>query len=138
SATDVFDAQGIRWEFTTPADPKGIKLGAEQRRHIYLIFREAINNVARHSKCTSATLAIETDGRILVVKISDDGCGFARDSAADGRAQDAERADGHGLENMKARAAELGGTCQIDSASGAGTRIRVEVPLRRGTHEATA
>ena len=132
SATDVFDAQGIRWEFKVPADPENIKLTAEQRRHIYLIIRELINNIARHSKCTSAALAIEVDGRRLVIDAGDDGCGFSRKLFGDENSQRPGQTAGHGLENMKNRAARLGGALSVDSAPGRGTHIRVELPIRRG------
>ena len=52
-ASDVLEAKGIAWDFHIPSDPGRVKLTPEQRRHIYLIFKEAINNIVRHGSLTS-------------------------------------------------------------------------------------
>jgi signal transduction histidine kinase len=125
-AASALGAKGIAWDLQTPAEDT-FKLTPDQRRHIYLIFKEAITNIARHAECTSAWLAINLRDHQLEAEIRDDGRGL--DGA---RASDDWRpaGGGHGLENMRARAAELRGQLQIESAAGQGTRLILSIPLK--------
>lgn len=126
-ASDVLEAQSIEWDFRVPQELDRIRLGPEQRRHLYLIFKEAINNIARHADCRRVSLSITFDARSLVCEITDDGSGFVRkapdEASSNGRG-------GHGLPNMQARARELGGRLEVDSKPGAGTRLKLTFPLK--------
>ena len=126
-AADVLEASGIDWNLQAPCDKGGIKLSAEKRRNVYLIIKEAINNAIRHSKCTEISLTIDVRERNLVAEINDNGCGFAGAQRQDSNGS-SRRA--HGLRNLLDRAAGIRGTCQIDSHPGAGTHIRLTVPLK--------
>jgi signal transduction histidine kinase len=100
-----------------------LRFDPEQRRQLLLIFKEALHNVVRHAACTAASLRISAaDGR-LRAELRDDGRGFVVDPAADG--------EGHGLASMRARAARLGGDLRIQSEPGQGTRLTLDLPLRR-------
>jgi len=127
-ASEVLEAKGIAWEFETPPEPERVKLAPEQRRHLYLLFKEAINNVVRHADCRSVSLAIKITGHQLVAEIGDDGCGFVS-LPAEEQATDARRG-GHGLKNMQARAEQLGGRLSISSPLGRGTHLTMTVPLK--------
>ena len=85
----------------------------------YRIVQEALTNVVRHAQARSCAVRL-TLGDALDVEIRDDGVGLP----PGGRA-------GVGLTSMRERAAELGGTCAIESAPGGGTCIRARLPLRR-------
>jgi ligand-binding sensor domain-containing protein/anti-sigma regulatory factor (Ser/Thr protein kinase) len=126
-ASDSLDAAGIAWTFETPPEPEKIKLAPEQRRHLSLIFKEAINNIIRHSDCTSAQFSLRVTDNRLTAEIRDNGCGFA---APDAQVPVGPERQGHGLYSMQARAAELGGQLQIDSAPGHGTHLILVVPLK--------
>lgn len=84
----------------------------------YRIVQECLTNVSRHSGARRVTLAVGRDADGLLLEIGDDGCGF--DPAND--------MDGYGLAGMKERVQGLGGTFDMDSASGAGTRLRIRLP----------
>jgi ligand-binding sensor domain-containing protein/two-component sensor histidine kinase len=127
-ASDLLGAKGITWQFQTPDGFERIKLNPEQRRHIFLIFKEAINNSVRHADCQTVTLSLEVAHHQIVGEIRDDGRGFVVPPAE----QTPENGGGHGLVNLRARAALLGGQMQIDSSSEKGTCIRLSVPLKRG------
>ena len=128
-ASDVLDPQKIKLNFQAPSELEKIKLDPEQRRHLFLIFKEAVNNIARHAECASVSLSINFSRNRLIVEIRDDGRGFIdprpQQSATDGHA------GGHGLENMQSRAEELGGQLSIDSSPGHGTCLKVMVPIRK-------
>jgi signal transduction histidine kinase len=125
-ASDVLEAQGINWDFQVAPELETIKLDPEQRRHLFLIFKEAINNIARHADCRCASLSLTIARHQLRAEIRDDGRGF---TANDGNP--ASAANGHGLENMRRRAAQVGGQVGIDSAPGCGVAIKLMIPLKR-------
>jgi len=127
-ASDLLVAKGIAWQFQAPPEFDKIKLNPEQRRHIFLIFKEAINNSVRHANCNSLYLSLKMVRGNIIGEIRDDGCGFRVPSPAQ-PAEDAQAV--HGLLNLRARATQLGGHLNIDSADGQGTRIEFSVPLKQ-------
>ncbi len=135
-ASDMFDGRGVRWTFDAPADGALARLSPEVRRHVLLVFQEAINNIARHADSREVTLALRVADRRLEAEIRDDGCGFALEtegSPFDPRPSAAVRdapGPGRGMRNMMARARELRGTLEVGSCPGGGTQIRLMVPLR--------
>lgn len=128
-ASDLLVAKGIAWSLLAPPEFDKVKLNPQQRRHIFLIFKEAINNAARHADCHSVSLSLSIVQTRIIAEIGDDGCGFAIDSP---HQQPSNGGGGHGLENIRIRAAQLGGSLIIDSAPGRGTSVRVDVPIKRG------
>jgi signal transduction histidine kinase/ligand-binding sensor domain-containing protein len=130
-ASDVLEAQGIAWDFKVAPDIEregGVKLDPEQRRHVYLILKEALNNIARHAGCTAVALSFRIEGNKLRAEIHDNGRGF--DVAAASAARQGSRG-GNGLVNMRARAEQLGGRLDVDSVPGEGTRLSLAVPMRK-------
>lgn len=126
-ASDVLEAKGIKWDFHTPAELDKIQLGPDQRRHILLFFKEAINNIARHSDCTTARLSIDVQHGKLIGEVRDNGQGLKLSSES----QVATELGGHGLESMKRRVTQLGGTFSIDSAPGEGTHLKITILVRK-------
>ena len=123
-AGEVLDESGLQWRFSAPSRD-GVRLSGEQRRHLYLILKEAINNAARHSHGTTVTVAIEVGEASLRAAVSDDGRGMPEGEAS--RPEDSQA--GHGLPNMVRRARELGGVLSVQSRPGEGTTVAVTLPL---------
>lgn len=98
---------------------------------IYRIMQEAVTNAAKHGSAKSVSVAISKEGRTIQLRIEDDGCGF--DQRAIGEAKVSH--GGFGLKNMRDRAELNGGALQMQSAPGAGTRIRVVFPLSEPEQE---
>jgi signal transduction histidine kinase len=117
-ASDVLSARGIelRFEISDASQPR---LGADVRREVFLIFKEALHNITRHAQATRVDIVLSIAQHRLELVVEDDGCGF---DAARGR-------DGHGLRNMVRRAQGLGGTLTVTSGDGAGVRVALSVPL---------
>lgn len=131
-ASDVLEPKGIDWGFKAPDEIGKVKLAPEQRRHLYLIFKEAINNIARHSECVTVSLNISVEHDRIVAKIWDDGLGFAVHPAEDFTQNGL---GGNGLRNMQSRARELAGQLHIVSTPGSGTELTLIIPLRsHGSH----
>lgn len=91
---------------------------------LMLIGREAITNALRHSgaRTVAVTLRPESE-RMVVFEVRDDGSGLGPEGGSEG--------SGHGLANMTRRAEELGGSLDIESRKGVGTRVRVELPVKQ-------
>jgi signal transduction histidine kinase len=120
-ASDVFTARNISFSLREPDEEQDIRLGANIRREVFLIFKESINNLVRHSGCSEATIKFQiADGR-LALEVRDNGKGF--DPSEDG--------EGHGLMSMRARAKDIGGKFEIISNVNSGTTVSLEVLLER-------
>jgi signal transduction histidine kinase len=97
-------------------------LGSHQRHDIFLAFKEALNNIVRHSGAREVRLTIEVAAGDLQVLLADDGRGFAAAAAIPGS---------DGLAGMKQRMEKLGGACRITSSPGRGTTVGFSLPLER-------
>jgi signal transduction histidine kinase len=96
---------------------------ADVTAHLLAIVGESLSNVLRHSKASSASVALrEADGGSLELIIEDAGVGFDPGSVV--------KLGHQGLANTRERAATIGGSLAIDSKPGSGTRIVVRVPRR--------
>ncbi len=118
-ATDVLGGQKIDLKFHSSVADEDLRIGADVRRQVYLIFKEAVHNIVRHSCARRAEveLGIAKEGFTLLV--SDDGRGF----------DPTVRHEGHGLVSMRRRASALGGRVEFRSAPGRGTVLILTVPL---------
>jgi signal transduction histidine kinase/ligand-binding sensor domain-containing protein len=120
AAFNLLEAEGLRVEFRAPSDAalEGLDLAPDRRRHLLLVLKESLSNVARHAKASEVKIEIGLSAGRLRLSIRDDGSGFDPGAPA----------SGHGLSSLRRRAAKLGGTIRIDSKPGGGTRIDLEVP----------
>lgn len=118
-ADDILAARNIELRFRAPDDNLDLKIGADLRREIFLIFKETINNVVRHSHCTSAEVDLKIDRGNLTLRVHDNGRGLSTQNAADGT----------GLASLSGRAEKLGGTLEIISSNGVGLTVILNVPL---------
>jgi signal transduction histidine kinase len=121
-ASDVLTARQIELQFRTPDDEQqaDIKVGANVRREVFLIFKEGINNLVRHSRCRAAAVEFRVEEEGLYLRMSDDGQGFEVRS----------KSWGHGLLSMQERCRSLGGLLTIESGIGVGTTLLLLIPLK--------
>jgi signal transduction histidine kinase len=118
-AEEVFTTRDIKLDFQAPEGAGELKLGAEMRRDLYLVFKEAVNNAARHAACSAVSIKVWADGAKILLAVSDDGKGF----------NPAEMTEGHGLLSMRNRAQSLGSDLVIESEPGQGSRVRLTIPI---------
>jgi ligand-binding sensor domain-containing protein len=118
-ATPMFEARGIRFTVSMPPGLDDMKMSLEDRRQLYLIIKEALTNVVKHSSCSFARLVIDVRKKDLLVTIEDDGRGF--DSNVPPR--------GHGITNMRERASAMGGHLTIGSGSEGGTTVNLRTRI---------
>jgi len=120
-ADEVFTLRDIDLDFRAPTPDQNPKLGVDVRRDLLLIFKEAVNNAARHSRCSRVTVEFRADNSSLSLEVTDDGVGF--DASI--------RSEGQGLISMRRRAQKLGGLMEIAAHPNRGTSIKAFIPLSR-------
>jgi signal transduction histidine kinase len=120
-AEETLGGADIALKFTAPQSDLELKLGADLRRELYLILKESVNNIARHSGAAEAVVELTFAHHELRLAISDNGRGFDPSASV----------DGNGIASMKKRAAAFGGLFEIESASGRGTRVSLRADVRR-------
>ena len=125
-AEDVLDAKEIVYKFDLPQNVKDLPLGADMRREVYLMFKESVNNLVKHSEAKRAEFEIKIENSNLIVTIKDDGRGFDVSEKLNGGANGF---GGNGLINMRRRAANLGGSFEIESAPEKGALIVLKIPV---------
>jgi len=117
-AATTLEAAGIDYSFSFEDSIPKIVLSPQKRRDLYLIFKESINNIAKYSNATKATIRFDKTKEMLTMRIEDNGYGF-----------DASKSNaGNGLRNMHQRAIRNAGTCKIDSILAKGTTIDISIP----------
>jgi len=118
-ANDTLTPRDIEFHLDAPPANQNVRVNAEVRREIFLIFKEAINNVARHSGCRKASAALKIERGHMVLIVNDDGRGFDETNIE----------AGHGLESMRRRAEKLGGKLAMNSRNGEGTTVNLTAPV---------
>jgi signal transduction histidine kinase/ligand-binding sensor domain-containing protein len=117
-ADEVLISRAMALRFDPPQVPSTLRLAMDVRRDLLLIFKEAVNNAARHARCTTVTIDVRIERSRMTLAIADDGVGFDASAAS----------DGHGLHSMRRRAERLKGTLEIRTAPG-GTTLTVAFPI---------
>lgn len=112
-ASEILEAKGIELDFTSDITITHLKLSMDQRKTLYLFFKEAVNNAAKYSNAKRVVVFILQRSRQIEVIIQDDGKGF----------NISKPLLGNGLSSLKRRAADLSGDCKIQSSPGEGTTI---------------
>jgi PAS domain S-box-containing protein len=113
------------WTTAFEADGDFLALPADLQTACFRIGQEALTNAARHAQASEVSVEVRIIGQVLELTVSDDGVGFdlARYSSPE------ERKRHFGLISMSERASLAGGDLDIQTAPGAGTRVRASFPL---------
>ena len=123
-AVDFLRPAGIRCRLDLPEQPPARELSTDLRHNLFLVIKEALNNVVKHARASEVWLRTTVTPQALELAIEDNGCGF--DKVADDSVSD-------GLRNMRQRMQDIGGQCRIESKAGAGTKVFVHLPWPGGT-----
>ena len=118
-AADILEAKNINFQIDVSTSLHNLNLRMVIRKDFYLIYKEAINNLAKYSCCSSVKISILKEHEKLLLFIEDNGKGFDLKNIK----------RGNGLNNMQNRAANIRGRLTIHSKIGHGTSIALEVPV---------
>jgi ligand-binding sensor domain-containing protein/signal transduction histidine kinase len=123
-AGEVLGGSEIEFQLLLGGIEEQLKLSANVRRQVYLVFKECLNNVVHHSESTEARVTLDAAPNSIVLEISDNGKGF----------DISQNHPGHGLASMKERTASLDGNIEWVSGVG-GTTVKMRVPLHTWARE---
>ena len=121
----------IRCRFDLPLQFPEWYLTSEVRHNVFLAFKEALHNAVKHSGASEVLIRLAVQEKSLDLSVEDNGRGFAAGekvaavSLTQGRA-----ASGNGLENMRRRLTAIGGSCELQSVPGVGTKVIFSVQLK--------
>lgn len=121
-AVEFLSAAGIKCRVNLPAQIPPQPISSDARHNLFMVAKEALNNIVRHAQAGEVQLSAEISGPSFSLTIADDGKGF--NDSPDGAFAD-------GLRNMRQRMEEMNGQCEIKSVPGQGTRVTFRVPVRR-------
>jgi PAS domain S-box-containing protein len=96
----------------------------EQANLLHAIVKELIHNIEKHARASRVSIMVEVEGGHLQIRVEDNGLGFSSAEATEGFS----RTGGFGLLSIHAQVKNMGGRVEIETASGAGTRIMIEAP----------
>jgi two-component sensor histidine kinase len=116
---DLLKTKKIECQFKYDETLNEISLPMGMRRNIYLIFKEALNNMIKYSNATKASIKMLHEKKTIILLISDNGTGFDHSVSH----------NGNGLTNMVQRAEEIGAKLNIESEQGVGTNIELNIKL---------
>jgi signal transduction histidine kinase len=124
-ALNFEDRRGLPVFFQAHGDDPGNMMPDEVRTAVYRICQEGLNNAWKYAGAEQVEVTLDLQDGHLRLEVCDDGVGFEVPAHLGGYVSKGKL----GLVSMRERAEEVGGTCEIESEQGQGTRIVVEVPL---------
>jgi len=118
---EILEPQGIKYILQADDDTSHLKLGMEERKELYLIFKEAICNASKYAECSRVFIYLEKEKDVFKLTIRDDGRGFDTTAIS----------HGNGLMNMQHRAEKINAKLEIKSKPNEGTAIFLSFYITR-------
>jgi signal transduction histidine kinase/ligand-binding sensor domain-containing protein len=123
-AHEFFQASPINCHLDLPTEAPPIPLTAEVRHNLFMVVKEALNNVLKHSGASEAQLRLQLKDGILEIEVEDNGHGFANEAGTTSKRS--------GLGNMRQRITMIGGSLHIESQPRKGVSVRIQLPCPEG------
>ncbi|MCB0770725.1 MAG: hypothetical protein KDC00_10010, partial [Flavobacteriales bacterium] len=118
-AVRMTEAAECALQFEVDKEMGNARIGMTQRKNLYLIFKEALNNAMKYAACTTIHVQLRRANAETILTVEDDGIGFDPCAKRNGEL------GGNGLVNMQKRATELRGTLTVRSEAGKGTTVQL-------------
>jgi len=132
-ASEMLEDAGTELRFEVGEGVEALTLPMEKRKDFYLIFKEAIHNCAKYARAKRVEVALKKEDNTLILTVKDDGIGFDIQPEASNSTLKTQNSKlslgGNGLRNMRSRAAAMGGRLEVTSTPGAGTELRLVLPV---------
>jgi hypothetical protein len=116
-ANQLLQQQQLNFESTIDAMPP--ETNGKVKRNIYMIYKEVITNIVKHSNATQVDIAISLTNKKYKMRLADNGIGFNTQASV----------HGYGLNNITTRSTAIGAVLNIETQSGQGTVVTLEVKL---------
>ena len=119
-AAELFDNSETNCHLQLEEKRSNKKLSMEQRRDVYLIYKEALTNIHKHAVAKNIWINVDQNQNHLLMQIKDDGKGFSDDLLT----------HRNGLKNLRSRVEKWDGKIGIQSKENKGTVIEIKIPLK--------
>jgi len=117
-AGDYLASADIACRFRIPVELPDAILDGRVRHDLFLAIKETLHNIVQHAHAAEVEFQLAVTSSGLQIVITDNGCGF-----------ETRAHEGHGLKNLPARLAQMGGRCEVASRLGQGTAVTILLPL---------
>ena len=132
-AAMILTHQNIRYDFIADEKLKALQLTSEQRKNIFLIFKEALHNIVKYAACKTVSITLYVKNDHLLMAIKDDGKGFDADTTILNNhslnSSSLGRLGGNGIKNMYSRADDMNAVLCISSKINEGTIVQLTLPV---------
>jgi ligand-binding sensor domain-containing protein len=130
-AVMILSTRNVLYHFDADEELKKIQFTGEQRKNIFLIFKEALHNIVKYSDCKTVYVTFSVTNSNLIMEIKDDGKGFdvSQVNGKDAMAIAGESLGGNGVKNMHVRAENIDASLYIHSKVNEGTSIQLTLLL---------
>ncbi len=129
-AAMILAPRNIGYEFIADEELKKIQFTNEQRKNIFLIFKEALHNIVKYADCKTAGITLSVQRNNLMMIIQDDGKGFDASQTTSGEINiPGEHLGGNGIKNMNARAGNIKAKLCINSKIKEGTTVQLTLHI---------
>ena len=118
-AAEILEPTKINLYFREDGTLNDIKLNLGQRKDLYLIFKEALNNAVKYSEASEMHILLSRENNFMKMQIIDNGKGFETEKSY----------SGNGLRNMHSRALQMQASLKIQSIQGSGSAIVLQVHI---------
>lgn len=119
-AQEYLALAGLRYRADVPANLPATDIPPEVRHHVFLAFKESVNNVVKHAQASEAWIRLRLSPAGFILEIEDNGRGLGGSPAPQNR---------NGLRNMRKRMEDIGGGFSISPSTNGGTIVRLTVPM---------
>jgi len=117
---DYFENLPVNLKFHLPKNIPEMMMTGMARRNVFLVVKESLNNINKHSKATEVNITISADNESVNIVIADNGIGFLVDE---------KKKFNYGLNNMKSRMNDINGNFRIESVIRQGTTAIIDFPM---------
>ncbi|HRB30530.1 MAG TPA: two-component regulator propeller domain-containing protein [Ferruginibacter sp.] len=118
-AADILEGKNIAAVIDFPENGQSLQIPMDKRKDVYLMYKEAINNMAKYSEARNAFIKIQFMDHFLEMILSDDGKGF----------EEGKTKKGNGLHNLETRTKNCNGIYHLVTSPGNGTCITIKIPV---------
>jgi len=122
-ANKFLEETAISCRLEIPMDIPFLRVTTEVRHNLFLVVKEALNNVVKHSGATEVRVRVILNDQAMRIEVTDNGHGMAGDAMTGQKRS--------GLKNMRQRLEALGGALTLESPPGQGTRVAAQIPLEK-------
>lgn len=128
-AEDYLRPVGIRCRLEFPMELPNMTLNAEVRHNLFLVFKEILNNIAKHSHANEVRISLLIKPEHFILTVEDNGCGFTKTNSASRASEPGRISSGNGLANIQRRMKDIGGQCIITQIPESGVQVKLIYPI---------